>query len=129
MKTLSTKYKLNDGSVKKPDIYLGADIKEWQIGYADDNGKVRWATSSETYVKRAMKDVETELAASDWQLPTKVKTPLSSAYCPELDPSAELDGNAQTCYQGLIGILWWICELGRINILFPGCLPDVTLPP
>ena len=119
MKILSTKYKLKDGSIKKPDIYLGADIKEWQIGDADDNGKVRWAMSSETYVKRAVRDVETELAASDRQLPTKVTTPLSSAYRPELDTSAELDGEAQTYYQGLIGILRWICELGRIDILFP----------
>ena len=119
MKILSTKYKLKDGSIKKPDIYLGADIKEWQIGDADDNGKVRWAMSSETYVKRAVRDVEAELAAFDRQLPTKVTTPLSSAYRPELDTSAELDGEAQTYYQGLIGILRWICELGRIDILFP----------
>lgn len=119
MKILSTKYKLKDGSIKKPDIYLGADIKEWQIGDADDNGKIRWAMSSETYVKRAVRDIEAELAASDRQLPTKVTTPLSSAYRPELDTSAELDGEAQTYYQGLIGILRWICELGRIDILFP----------
>jgi hypothetical protein len=66
MKFLSTQYKLQkDGSIKKPDIYLGADIKDWQIGDADNNGKVRWEMSSETYVKRAVRDVETELAASD----------------------------------------------------------------
>jgi len=54
---------LKDGSIKKPDVYLGTDIKEWQIGDADDNGKIRWAMSSETYVKRAIRDVlETELA-------------------------------------------------------------------
>ncbi len=59
MKILSTKYKLKDRSIKKPDI------KEWQIGDANNNGKVCWAMSSETYVKRAVRDVETELAASD----------------------------------------------------------------
>ncbi len=37
-----------------------------------------------------------------------------------LTPLPKLDGEAQTSfYQGLIGILRWICELGRIDILFP----------
>ena len=51
-------------------------------------------------------------------LPTRVTTPLSQGYRPELGQSRELDSKRGQYYQGgLIGVLWWICELGRIDIM------------
>jgi hypothetical protein len=69
------------------------------------------------YVKQAVAEVELELAKVDQCLPTRVTTPLSQGYRPELDQSRELDGKRGQYYQSLIGVLRWICELGRVDIL------------
>jgi hypothetical protein len=37
-------------------------------------------------------------------------------YCPEVDISPVLSDTLATYYQGLIGVLRWTCELGRIDI-------------
>jgi hypothetical protein len=117
MDYLSSKYKLKEGSVKEPDSYLGADIKKWNIESSADPTKTRWAMSSDTYVKRAVADVERELMQIDERLATKVTTPIHLGYRPELDTTAELDPKRASYYQGLIGVLRWITELGRIDIL------------
>ena len=44
-------------------------------------------------------------------------TPVVAGYRPEIDPTSELDQRKQNYYQGLIGVLGWICELGRLGIL------------
>jgi hypothetical protein len=36
-----------------------------------------------------------------------------------LDQTAELDAQRLNYYQGLVGVLRWICELGRVDILMP----------
>lgn len=41
---------------------------------------------------------------------------MSSDYRPELDKSSELDPTRANYFQGLIGVLRWIVELGRIDI-------------
>ena len=71
------------------------------------------------YNKRAIADLQIELDAVGRRLPTKVTTPLTSGYPPELDQSEELNPERQNYYQGLIGVLRWITELGRLNILMP----------
>ena len=48
-----------------------------------------------------------------------VTTPLSQGYRPELDVSAELDSEGENYYQGIISILFWMFELGRVDILVP----------
>jgi hypothetical protein len=117
MTHMSKHYTLKEGSVHEPDVYLGAEIKKWTIDGADDPTKTRWAMSSDMYVKRAIADVEHELAQVEERLTTKVTTPLSSGYRPELDTSPELDAKLANYFQGLIGVLRWMCELGRIDIL------------
>ena len=49
-------------------------------------------------------------------MPTKAQTPLTMTYHPELDVSDELDPVMVAYYQSLIGILWWIVELGCTDI-------------
>jgi hypothetical protein len=117
MDFLASRYTLKEGSVMEPEVYLGAQVKKWHITGSDDPQKVRWAMSSEDYVKQAVSDVETELQKVDKCLPTRVGTPLSQGYRPELDGSAELDAIRGQYYQSLIGVLRWICELGRIDIM------------
>jgi hypothetical protein len=75
--------------------------------------------SSTKYTKRAIADVEVELDAIGKRLPTKVTTPLASGYRPELDQSRELNAERLNYFQGLIGVLQWICELGRLDIMMP----------
>ena len=111
-------YTLKAGSIKEPDSYLGADIKKFHLEGDGNYAKVRWAMSSDTYIKRAVAEVERNLEEVGQKLSTKVETPLSSGYRPELDMSRELDARKLNYYQGLIGVLRWICELGRVDILF-----------
>ena len=119
MDALSKVYKLKDGSVKAPDVYLGAEVKQFKIPESDEPGKIRWAMSSSKYVARAIRDVETELENVGLGLPKRTTTPLSQGYRPELDQTAELDAQRLNYYQGLVGVLRWICELGRVDILMP----------
>ena len=46
MDELGRRFTLKDGSVKEPDMYLGADVKKWYIAGSEEPGKVRWAMSS-----------------------------------------------------------------------------------
>ena len=119
MNNIEKMYTLKAGSVKEPDLYLGADIRKWYIEGLEEPGKPRWAMSSTNYTKKATVEVERELKAADKRLPTRVTTPLSTGYRPEIDATDELDADQQNYYQGLIGVLRWICELGRLDILTP----------
>jgi hypothetical protein len=117
MDYLASRYTLKPGSMKEPDTYLGAQVCKFYIDGAPDPEKPRWAMSSEKYVKQAVSDVEKELSSVDKCLPTRVTTPLSQGYRPELDQSRELDAKRGQYYQSLIGVLRWVCELGRVDIL------------
>ena len=112
--------KLKIESIKEPDQYLGAEIKKFTIP-DDGTGKsvTCWALSSNKYIKQAITEVELTLHERGQTLPRKTTSPLSSGYRPELDFTQELDAEGINYYQGLIGILRWICELGRIDIVTP----------
>jgi len=116
MDYLSSKYTLKDGSVKEPDTYLGADVKKYHVP-GDRANKPLWAMTSETYIKRVLKEVEAELAKVNQYLSKRAATPITLGYRPELDTTRELDSSRANYFQGLIGILRWICELGRIDII------------
>jgi hypothetical protein len=51
------------------------------------------------------------------QLSGSFSTPMSNNYCPELDYSPYLADDTINYYMELIGILRWIVELGRIDIM------------
>jgi hypothetical protein len=63
-----------------------------------------------TEVKRVLVDV-------NQLLKTNVTTPMSYKYRAKLGATPELDTKRITYYQGLIGVLRWIVELGRINTM------------
>ncbi|KAI2511173.1 Reverse transcriptase (RNA-dependent DNA polymerase) [Fragilaria crotonensis] len=119
MDALGQRFTLKPGSIKEPDTYLGVDIKKFRIPDSDEPDKVRWAFESTSYVKKAIADLEKELEDADLRLLPNAKTPLASGYRPELDLSAELGSKQLNYYQGLIGVLRWICEIGRIDVLMP----------
>jgi hypothetical protein len=68
--------------------------------------------SLDTYIKRAVADVERELLQINKWLATKMTTPIHLGYRPELDTMRELDPKRASYYQGLIGVPRWITELG-----------------
>jgi hypothetical protein len=53
MKKLGEYYELKEGSVKPPEIYLGANIEKVQL----KNGQTVWCMSSNSYVKAAVDNV------------------------------------------------------------------------
>jgi hypothetical protein len=117
MEALEAKYVLKAGSVGEPKMYLGAKVSKYRLEHSDDPGKVRWSLSAEDYINRAVKDVETELEKVGKALPTKVTTPTTADYRPKLDQTRELGPEQATYFAGLIGVLRWCIELGRIDII------------
>ena len=96
-------------------MYLGAGIRKVKL----DNGLDAWAASSSQYVQAAVRNVEEYVEKSQdkrWKVPSKVKTPMRSTYRPELDVSEELSSSDTSYYQSLVGILWWIVELGCVDV-------------
>ena len=61
MDKIGKSFTLKPGSVKTPDLYLGARISKFYIPGSDDGDKHVWAMSSDDYVKTAIENVQTEL--------------------------------------------------------------------
>lgn len=107
-------FKMKKGSIGDPDIYLGSRLKVVRL----PNGVDAWMMSPTKYVAEAVKNVEHYLRENyDAKLPKRVSGPLPSNYRPELDVTEELKGDELSYYHSQIGILRWIVELGRIDII------------
>ena len=63
-------------------------------------------------------------------MPKKAENPYKMGYDPELDTSQELDPDAASYYLTIIGVLRWMIELGRIDIITEVSLlsSHITLP-
>ena len=108
-------FHLKEESIGPPTIYLGGRVHKVQL----ENGVWAWSFSSSQYVESAVKNVEEYVGRpknSHLKIPSKAETPLMTSYRPELDVSPELMPRDSVYNQSLIGILWWIVELGRIDI-------------
>ena len=105
-------FELKPDSVGPPKLYLGGRMSEVVL----DNGVRAWSISSSQYVQNAVKNVEKHLAEQGLKLPNKADTPIQTSYRPELDVTDELSPKDAGHYQSLIGVLRWICELGRVDI-------------
>jgi hypothetical protein len=120
MNDLAKHYTLKEGSVRPPSEYLGSDIKQYTLPGTDGPSKAPtqcWSMSARTYITRAVTEVKRTLNEVGQRLKTKVATPMSDSYRAEIDTSDELDAQRITYFQGLIGVLRWIVELGRIDIM------------
>jgi hypothetical protein len=114
LEEISPFYKIKEGSLKKPDVYLGANVGEHQL----PNGKMAWYTSPREYVANAIKTVEGLLLedGEGYSLKNKVSNPFPIGYRPELDVTDELDAALASRVLHLIGICRWAVEIGRLDI-------------
>ena len=104
---------MQPNSIATPDIYLGGKVKKMRL----QNMVEAWTFSSIKYVQEVVSNVGGFLQDLDGSmLSTKINAPLSNDYRPELDSSPKLDEAGGDYYQSFIGILWWMVELGRMDI-------------
>ena len=103
-----------------PSMYLGADISKYEI---NDGSAITncWAMSADSHVKKALEAIQGRMKEDDVYFKGSKKAPehpfSSQSYRPELD-TTELCNDEQTqFYQSLIGIMTWLCEIGRLDIL------------
>ena len=105
-------FKLKGEKSKPPDMYLGAVIQK-----VTNYGTECWTTSSEKYLDSAINNVEEKLEKHKLEFTTRCDTTLSSNYYPSEYTTPELDSSGVQYFQGLIGVLIWVVELGRVEIL------------
>ena len=119
MNLISRDYRLKEPPAD-PKMYLGADISRYQAN--DDNSiPLCWAMSADSHIKKALEIVNTRMRECGVIFKPSKKTsshPFSSqSYKPELDMSQECNEDQVELYQSLIGIMRWLCEIGRVDIL------------
>ena len=112
MNEIGKYFELKEESIGVPSIYLGGKVRQVTL----ENGANAWSFSSSQYVQAAVENVEQHLLKQGLSLPAKAKTPFTSGYRPEVDTSSELGPVEASYYMSLIGVLWWMVELGRVDI-------------
>jgi hypothetical protein len=108
-------FTLKPASVGDPSMYLGAKLKITQL----NNGVWAWGMSPSKYIKEAVSNCEKHLQHNydgRYTLPTQAANPFLMGYEPEIDETPALDPERATYYQSIIGIMRWMCEIGRIDI-------------
>jgi len=115
LKRIDKYFKMKPGSIGDPDFYLGAKLRQTQL----PNGVFAWGMSSSKYIQAAVKNVMDHLAKMrpGQKLATRASGPFPANYAPEIDTSPELGDEDASFYQSQIGVLRWIVELGRIDII------------
>ncbi len=114
LEALDKYFMMKPGSIGDPGIYLGAKLSKVQL----ENKVWAWAQSPSKYVQEAIANVEKHLAETGRYLPKKkASSPFPTGYQPELDTSPELSPEDASYYQSQIGILRWMVELGRVDII------------
>jgi hypothetical protein len=104
---------LREESIGPPSQSLGGKL--WEVTLV--NSTKAWAFGSCQYVQAAVHKVEDHLAKTGEKLPYKAPTPLSSGYRPEIDVYPELGDTDSSYFHSLVGVLQWIVELGRVDIM------------
>ena len=114
LKQIDKYFKMKKGSIGDPDIYLGAKLKEHVL----PNGVRAWGQSPSKYIQEAVKHAEEFLEREGKpKLKKKVTSPFPANYYAELDTTDVLDAEGMATYHSQIGILRWMVELGRIDII------------
>ena len=99
-------------SIRPPTQYLWNKLSYVTL----ENGRNARSFSSSQYVQYAVKNVINTLAQEGRTFPKRGKSPWTSNCRPDTDTSPELPAPRYAYYQYLIGVIWWIAELGRVDI-------------
>ena len=123
MDVIGETFRLKNGVDSDPTNYLGADVRSWTYERDDGSEGKCWAIGSQSYLKEALRICETQMDEHGLSYKSSKRkgrdTPFqSSDYRPELDSSDFCSHSLANLYQQLIGILRWVCELGRMDILY-----------
>ena len=115
MHELDNLFKMKAGSIGDPKMYLGPKLRKVVL----ENGVETWGTSASKYVQEAVSNSEAYLHENFWgqKFAKKVNNPFKSEYDPLIYSSAELGPIFLNYYQTQIGVLRWMAELGRIDII------------
>ena len=108
-------FALKPDSVGDPDMYLGTKLRR----HLCPNGVWSWTMSPSKYVQEAVNNCEKYLSDNfdgKYSLPKVAPNPFAMGYEPELDDSTPLEPDAASYFQSIIGVLRWMCEIGRIDI-------------
>jgi hypothetical protein len=79
-----------------------------------------WGLSPSKYIVQAVKNYQlhlTEKLTGKYLIPARADNPFPVDYDPSTDLSENLDPDCTSFYQHLIGVMKWMVELGRINIV------------
>ena len=114
IKSIDKYFPMKPDSIGDPSIYLGAKMKKVRL----DNGVEAWTLSASQYIQESCRKVLQNAREKHACLKLrKSSTPMASDYRPELDISEELDHDDANYCQSAVGMLRWIVELGRIDII------------
>ena len=115
LEQLDKYFPMKPGSIGDPDIYLGSKIRKVNL----ENGVEAWANSPSKYVQEAVRNTEIFLGEKfgGQKLSKRATAPWPTNYAAELDTSKELDTELASYYQTQVGVLHWMVELGRVDII------------
>ena len=115
LKQLDKYFPMKENSIGDPDIYLGAKLRRVRL----DNGVTCWALSSAKYVVEAVTNTEKYMKEylGIQRFPKTGSGPWPNGYVSEIDESPELEPAKANYYQSLVGILHWMVELGRVDLI------------
>ena len=94
MDEIGARLKFKKNKVEPPEYYLGAKLSKKEL-----NGRSVWTMTNTDYIKSSITTVEDQLKKKGLKLPSRVPTPMSQGYQPELDSSPELDEDEITLFQ------------------------------
>lgn len=99
-----------------PTMYLGTDISKCYVG-DEISGPKCWAMSAYSHVKKALEVVNDRMRECSVIFRHSNKTTKnlfsSQSYRPELDITELCNEEQVQFYQNLVGIMRWLCEIGR----------------
>ena len=129
MDMIEQDFKIKEGSVGPPRVYLGANC---QINPSRTDGVDCWGMSAEQYCKEVVKNVKKKTQDNGYEYNKKLsdlqyspKHPFSNMnYQPELDITEACNDEQYSYYSNLIGVLRWMVELGRVDIGFEVSVPS-----
>ena len=115
MESLDRYFQMKEGSIGDPDLYLGAKLRKVTI----PNGAQAWSTSPSKYIQEVVKNVEKYLHINcgEMKLANRANAHFPWDYTTELDISPGLDQKRANYYQPLMGVLQWMVEIGRVDMI------------